>query len=109
MPSVALDDRYHCGIRFAPRHARLLRRQGDGWSTAVLHLSGVHGGIELVRHATELDGFVDVRFYPPARFVPLGNVLRLGRVRGPTARRGHAGPCTPIPRPCRCQSLPTPV
>jgi predicted TIM-barrel fold metal-dependent hydrolase len=82
LSSVAPDDRYHRGIRFAPERARPLRRPGDGWSTAVLDLSGVHGGIDLARHAIELGGFVGVKIYPPAGFLPLGNVLRFGGSEG---------------------------
>ncbi len=77
------DDRYHRGLLFDAARGRPLHRpKSQQWNAAVLDLSDVRGAIDLVRHAIELGGFVGVKLYPPAGFLPLGNALRFGGSRG---------------------------
>lgn len=75
-------DRSESNPRFAPDRARALSRPDGDWDTAVLRLDDVTRSVDLVRHAVELGGFVGVKIYPPAGFLPLGNVLRFGELQG---------------------------
>ncbi len=77
------QDRYHRGIRFEEVRARPLHLpDSQEWDRSFLDLSGVKGAIDLVRHAIELGGFVGVKLYPPAGFLPLGNALRFAGTKG---------------------------
>jgi len=76
-------DRYFRGIPFDPARARTLREpKVDEFGTPFLDLAGVTGAVDLVRHAIERGGFLGVKMYPPAGFLPLGNALRFGGTKG---------------------------
>lgn len=75
-------DRYRRDIAFDLARARPLRTPTGPWEQAVLDLTGVMGSIDLTRHAVELGGFVGVKLYPPAGFLPMGNALRFTGTRG---------------------------
>jgi predicted TIM-barrel fold metal-dependent hydrolase len=76
-------DRYRPDITFDPRRARRLNVPVGPWETSHLSLSGVTRSLDIVRHAIELGGFVGVKLYPPAGYLPLGNSLKFGGVTGP--------------------------
>lgn len=70
------EDPYHRELTYDPGRAPVLRPPEGPWATTALDLSQVRGALNLVRHAIELGGFVGVKLYPPAGFLPLGNVYR---------------------------------
>ncbi len=69
-------DRYRPGMTFDPARARPLNDLPDEWNERVPNLDGVMRSLDIVRHAIEQGGFVGVKVYPPAGFLPLGNHLR---------------------------------
>lgn len=75
-------DRYHPGITYDPDRARSLRVPSGTWETARLDLDGIRRSLDIVRHAIELGGFLGVKLYPPAGYVPLGNEFLPGASRG---------------------------
>lgn len=82
-PQTATDaDRYSPAMKFDRLRARPLNRPDGPWRATHLQLVGVNRAIDLVRHAVELGGFSGVKVYPPAGFLPIGNVWRFGEVRG---------------------------
>lgn len=76
-------DRFHPEITFDPDRARRLTVPAGPWETTHLTLAGVTRSLDLVRHAIEVGGFVGVKLYPPAGYLPLGNTLRFGGATGP--------------------------
>lgn len=83
LASTHSQDRYHRGIRFDESRARPLQApESSEWESAFLDLAKVNGAMDLARHAIELGGFVGVKLYPPAGFLPLGNALRFGGTKG---------------------------
>lgn len=83
LPQATSEDHDHPAMRYDPDRARPLRRPSGPWHTARLDLGGVERSLDLVRHAVEVGGFVGVKLYPPAGYLPMGNVARFGeRVGG---------------------------
>lgn len=83
LPQATTEDHHHPGMRYDPSRARSLRQPSGPWHTARLDLGGVERSLDLVRHAVEVGGFVGVKLYPPAGYLPMGNVARFGeRVGG---------------------------
>lgn len=81
--AAAEQDRSGPGLRYDPARARPLRPPVGEGPAARLDLGGVERSLDLVRHAVELGGFVGVKLYPPAGYLPLDNVTRFGeRVGG---------------------------
>jgi predicted TIM-barrel fold metal-dependent hydrolase len=81
--SVGADeDRYRPDIEFDPNRARRLAVPVGPWETAHLSIGGVTRSLDIVRHAIELGGFLGVKLYPPAGYLPLGNSLKFGGTSG---------------------------
>jgi predicted TIM-barrel fold metal-dependent hydrolase len=67
------EDRYRDGIEYVPERARPLRVPSGSWETGHVSLDEAARSLDIVRHAVELGGFVGVKLYPPAGYLPLGN------------------------------------
>ena len=80
--SAGPDDRYRVGLTYDPGRAKFLRPPADPWETGHVLLEGVSRSLDFVRHAVERGGFVGVKIYPPAGYLPLGNSLRFGTDQG---------------------------
>lgn len=79
----APEDRYTPQIKYVAARAKRLREPIGPWHSSRLDLRGVSRSLDIVRHAVELGGFAGVKVYPPAGFLPIGNVSRFGeRVGG---------------------------
>ncbi len=72
----APDQPYHRALTFNPARVPPLVPPQGPWESSTLDLSHVKGALHLVRQAIERGGFVGVKIYPPAGFLPLGNVYR---------------------------------
>lgn len=81
-PYGSSPERFHGPAKFDLEHARPLPAALGPWESAVLDLSKVTGAIDLIRTAIEVGGFVGVKLYPPAGFLPLGNALRFPGTKG---------------------------
>ena len=81
-PYGSSPERFSGPARFDPTRARRLPVEDGPWDATVLDLSHVTGAIDLVRAAVEIGGFVGVKLYPPAGFLPLGNALRFPGTKG---------------------------
>lgn len=75
------DDLYRPGIEYDPARARALR-PAVPWESDPLALEGVTRSLDVVRHAVEQGGFVGVKIYPPAGYLPLGNATKFGQDKG---------------------------
>lgn len=75
-------DRYRPELTFDLERARQLNVPMGPWDTTHLSLAGVTRALDIVRHAIELGGFLGVKLYPPAGFLPLGNSLKFGDTKG---------------------------
>lgn len=77
------EDRYKPDMKYVADRAKKLRAPIGPWHASRLDLRGVTRSLDIVRHAVELGGFAGVKLYPPAGFLPIGNVSRFGeRVGG---------------------------
>lgn len=75
-------DLYDPRQRFDPARAKPLDEVGPDWYSHRLRIDHVERSLDLVRYAIEQGGFAGVKIYPPAGFMPLGNVVRFGERRG---------------------------
>jgi predicted TIM-barrel fold metal-dependent hydrolase len=76
------EDRYRDGIDYVPERARPLRIPNGSWETGHVSLDQQARSLDIVRHAVELGGFVGVKLYPPAGYLPLGNSQEFGSDKG---------------------------
>ncbi|MGB8859943.1 MAG: amidohydrolase family protein, partial [Ilumatobacteraceae bacterium] len=67
---------------YVAARAKKLREPIGPWHSSRLDLRGVSRSLDIVRHAVELGGFAGVKLYPPAGFLPIGNVSRFGERSG---------------------------
>jgi predicted TIM-barrel fold metal-dependent hydrolase len=67
------EDRYRPGLAFDPARARTLTQPEGPWRSGHLQLAGVTRSLDFVRQAVEHGGYVGVKIYPPAGYLPLGN------------------------------------
>ncbi len=82
-PTATPADLYTPGIAYVAERAKPLRIPTGPWASSRLELDGVERSLDIVRHAVELGGFAGVKLYPPAGFLPIGNLARFGeRVGG---------------------------
>lgn len=78
--TASAEDLYRPGLEYDPARARALKT--GAWESDPHALDGVTRSLDVVRHAVERGGFVGVKLYPPAGYLPLGNASRFGDAKG---------------------------